>query len=158
MPIRPVHKFLRFLGPLVCDSLRGLLKWTLCSILVERLAGDVVDQLDSWVAPDWLAHLDGSVGGLLCALNVIKLNRRRHLLRVPIDADNFPKLSEVSVDIDNIELLGGHVLDVDGVAPCIDDILRLGWFWCGSPWRAPRGSALVAGVAIDRHGRSLLLH
>lgn len=83
------------------------------SVLVERLASDIVDKLDCWIAPDGLAHLDGCEGSLLCALNVIKLDGRRHLLWMSIYANHVAELSEVSVDIDNVKLVLGHVLDVD---------------------------------------------
>ena len=83
------------------------------------LPSEVIDELDVGVTPDRLSVLISIAGRLLRALNILKLDCRRLLFQVTVDADNLAKVTEKGVDLDVGELFLRHILDVDREAPRI---------------------------------------
>ena len=75
-----------------------------------------------------------------------------------IDANHFTKVAEEGVDLDVGELLLGHVLDINGEAPCVVDHvgLLLGLAsWSASSWST--SSHAAPGLRVHGHVRRLLL-
>ena len=79
------------------------------------LAGHVVNELNSWDAPDRLPILNGILGGFFSRFDIFKLYCGSLLLRVSVDSHNLTKLVEEGVNGHIVVFLGRHVLDIDGV-------------------------------------------
>ena len=127
----------------------------------RSLTSYVIDQLNLGAVPDWLAHLDRVLSRLLRALNILELDRRRHLFWVPVDADDVAEGAEEGVDFLNVKFLLRHILQVNGITTRINHIGllhgRLTTHLVGSSRPASVTCAhrillsLITGVAAHRH-------